>query len=685
MTKKNRLYNERKILLTALDDFIKDPRQFEIARLGQLALTSDNTESFMKEVVKVVQKSLEVDFVKILELSEDQTKLKLIIGVGWKPNIVGNAFVDVDYTSQAGYTLINKKPVVVPDFKFEKRFLAPQLLLDHNVISGMSITIPGKERPFGILGAHSSRPIEFTEADVSFLHSVSFILSSFIIQQKAIIKLREEETKYRTLMEYASDAIFIFDKEGNIIDANSKACEMSGYLKKELLKKNIKDLYKKKDLENIPLQLDEVIKGKQAFIERRLVKKDNSIMHVEVSPKLLPNSTIQGIYRDITTRKEKEELIRNIQKMEAISRFSGGLAHDFNNYLTVIIGYSDKLINSLENSKSEEIINDINQIKMTGEKASLLTKELLNFSRKKFYESEIISINDLVQDLDKSIVSFLGESIKLKYSLDGEIDFIKANPNQLQQSILNLVINAKDASRKSGTITIKTFNYSLHEPYTQYAFEATPGEYVAISVSDTGVGITDEIKSHLFEPFFTTKQEKGTGLGLASIYGFIREFDGFVTVKSEINEGTTFTLYLKSFYGTNSIIKERKKHKKIQLTNNIKTILLVEDNAELNELINKILTKKDFKVYSVNNGKDALNFFLSHKKDVDLLITDIIMPEMDGFELLKELHKKGIEKKTILISGYSIKDPKSMNCTERIKFLQKPFSIEHLLQTINTL
>lgn len=686
----NVLYNEKKILLNRGDDFVNDSRQFEIAKLGQLAISTTDLELFMEEVVNLVHRSLGTEFVKILKLTDDQTKLKLIKGVGWKGGVVGNAYVMVDYTSQAGYTLINKQSVIVRNFKDETRFLAPQILVDHNIVSGISITIPGEEKPFGILGAHSTHEMNFTTDDVSFLHSVSYILSSFITHQEAYNKLREEEAKYRILMEYASDAIFIFDKAGTILDVNSKACEMTLYDKTDLLQKNITGLYRKKDLEKFPLKIEAVNTGKEIFIERKLVRKDGSTVYVEVGSTLLPNNTIQGIYRDITSRKENEKLMRNIQKMEALGRFSGGLAHDFNNYLTVISGYSDKLIQMAEEINFNDLVSDLERIKKTSEKASVLTKELLGFSRKEFDNAKVISVNLFIQDLQETILSFLGESITFKLQLHPTNLLVNINPDRLQQSLLNLIINAKDAINTTGKITISTSTYHLDKDYENYAFDAKPGDYVTLSVKDTGKGMSDAVKDHLFEPFYTTKKDRGTGLGLTTIYKFIQQFNGYIIVDSLEGKGTTITLFLKQYTGiipsseTESICSKTKELASAKQSDEkqIKTLLLVEDNTDLRDLLEKILTKHDFTVLKASNGVEALELLRNSPLKIDFLLTDTVMPKMDGLELVNRLRKDGFDLKIILVSGYA---PPESIMVDDITFLQKPFAIDDMIKVLNNL
>lgn len=524
---------------------IHDKRQFEIAKLGEKAIYLSDLQSLISEVVKIVQDCLNTDYVQILKLTDDQTKLKLIDGVGWKDGMIGITKFDVDSSFQEGFTLINKRPVIIENFNSETRFQSQKIFVNYEVLSSITVLITGKTRPFGILGVYSKESMKFSNDDINFLLSVSFILSSTLLQQEYISKLKEEEEKSRILMEYASDAIVNFDQKGKILNVNTKVCEMTKFSKEELKGKNIQELFFKEDLEKNPIKFQEIKEGKHVLLERNLQTKDRIKVPIEISSTLLPNGTIQGIYRDITIRKEKEELSRNVQKMEAIERVAESLAHDFNNYLTIINSYSEKLAESITKNNLENSFHDLNQIKKITKRASSLSRELIRSNETGYRDTKVINVNDLITELDESIVILLGDRASIEYNISPDLFNVNVNVNQLQQSLLNLVINSKDAIKNKGSITIRTYNYTLRDTYRNFAFNAQPGEYVAISIIDTGTGMTDHVKTHLFEPYFTTKESKGNGLGLSSIYGFFREINGFIKVSSVEGIGTTITLFLK--------------------------------------------------------------------------------------------------------------------------------------------
>ena len=664
--------------------FIDDSRQFDIAILSQKALTTTDLDKFMDELVELISKSLGTEFVKILQLTENKKALKLIKGVGWKEGIVGNTFVEVDYTSQAGYTLINKKPVIVTDFEIENRFSPPPLLVDHKVMSGISMTIMGLEGPFGVLGAHSQYKMNFSVNDVNFFHSAGYVLSSKIIQYESMENIQKEEQKLRILMEYANDAILISDLEGNILDLNAKACSMTQYTKEELLSINVFDLYDQKELQQMPSKTEDIVKSKDVVLERRMVRKDKKVIAVEISLTLLPNGKhIHAIIRDVTERKKTEDLLRNIQKMEAITRVSGGIAHDFNNYLTIINGYAEKILNTKQDELDiEELKVDAFNIKKTTEKSSSLIRNLLSFSSKNHFEIISLDVNQVIIELEKSLISFLGEKITLELDLKAK-GYIRTNPDQLQQAIINLVINSKDAleQAKKGKIIIKTYNYDLEKSYENFAFYATPGKFIAISVIDNGSGMSDEVKSHIFEPFYTTKHNKGSGLGLATIYGFINECNGYITVQSSQLEGTTISLFLHESAEEETFLRDKQENILLKKTNKVKKMLIIEDNEELLELIGIFLEKKGFKIVKAINGKQGIETCLK-SPDIDLVLTDIVMPEMDGIEMLRNFKEKNINKKIVLMSGYSLENPMTIDYNQETHFIRKPFSMDTLLQLL---
>lgn len=389
---------------------------------------------------------------------------------------------------------------------------------------------------------------------------------------------------------------------------------------------------------------------------------------------------IRGVMVDITERKRLEEQLRQSQKLEAIGRLAGGVAHDFNNLLTVINGYSDLLLNIL--SDNDPSRRDLEQIKKAGERAASLTMQLLAFSRQQILQPQILDINLIVIDMDRILRRLIGEHIELVAKPQPGLERIKADPNQLEQVIMNLAVNARDAMPHGGELTIETANVTLDENYTQQHVNVTPGPHVMLAISDTGSGMDAQTIAHIFEPFFTTKEVgKGTGLGLATVYGIVTQSGGHLQVHSEIDHGTTFKIYF-------PIIKETAKAsdqgiKQDHGSDGLETILLVEDDPSVRALIHSVLEKSDYTVLEAGNGLEALEVSRKYPDTVDLLLTDVVMPKMGGRELAKNLASLHPAIKVLYISGYTHDTMLSHGIFDlKTAFLHKPFTPEELIRKV---
>ncbi|MBX7170242.1 MAG: PAS domain S-box protein [Pyrinomonadaceae bacterium] len=378
-------------------------------------------------------------------------------------------------------------------------------------------------------------------------------------------------------------------------------------------------------------------------------------------------------------RLSEEQLLQS-QKLESVGRLAGGIAHDFNNMLTAINGYSDLTLNQI--GKNDRFRHNIVEIKKAGERSAALTQQLLAFSRKQILKPEIVNINQIVSDISALLGRLIGEDISFIKILDFDVNPIEVDPGQLSQVIVNLAVNARDAMPKGGSLTIETKNVQYDEKTAKKIFGGKAGEYVFISVSDTGIGMTKEIKSRIFEPFFTTKGVgEGTGLGLATIYGFIKQSEGYITVDSKLGEGSTFKIYLPCV--KENIVSDKKESAKVKSKVGAETILLVEDEAIVRKLSKDILLSCGYQVVEASNGLEALELCEKENLQIDLLLTDIVMPQMNGYELWESLNSKIKNLKVLFTSGYTgdmifrrgLKD-------EENNFLQKPFSIEALTRKI---
>jgi signal transduction histidine kinase len=381
--------------------------------------------------------------------------------------------------------------------------------------------------------------------------------------------------------------------------------------------------------------------------------------------------------RDITEQRRLEVQFLQAQKMEAVGRLAGGIAHDFNNLLTII--NTNAQLSLMDLKDWDPLKEKLESIQTAGGRAADLTRQLLAFSRRQVVEMKVIDLNALLQELEKMLTRVMGEDIELGTRLGKDLGRIKADPGQIEQIILNLVVNAKDAMPSGGKLTIETANMEMDQEYVHTHLEMKPGRYVMLSVSDTGVGMTPEVRERVFEPFFTTKEKgKGTGLGLSTVYGVVKQSGGYIWVYSERGQGTTFKIYLPR---VDEPLEEevRKKVVKEELPGGKETILVVEDEEEVRKLAVAILRKQGYRILEASNGGDAFLICEQGKEPVRLLLTDVVMPGLNGPELARRLRYFYPEMKVLFMSGYTDNGVLQQGVLDHgMFFLQKPFSVDGL-------
>ena len=390
---------------------------------------------------------------------------------------------------------------------------------------------------------------------------------------------------------------------------------------------------------------------------------------------------------EITDRKRAEVEKKKLQaqllqamKMEAVGRLAGGVAHDFNNLLTVITGYSELLLQKIE--KESSMHREVEEIKRAGERAALLTQQLLAFSRKQIIEPKVVHLDDLVAEMHKMLTRLIGEDISLQAITGKSLGSVKVDPGQFQQILMNLVVNARDAMPDGGKIVIETANVDLDEGYCALHPYVKPGRFVMLVVSDTGKGMSDEVKDHIFEPFFTTKERgSGTGLGLATTYGIVKQAGGSIEVYSEVGTGTTFKVYLPRVEEVPA--RPEKDGRPADLPAGTETVLIVEDEGKLRDLCVQILEQLGYKVLQAGNGTEAIAEVQRYGDRIDLLLTDVVMPGMNGSELATRLvlHNPGM--KVLFTSGYT-EDVISHHgvLAEGVSFIGKPYTLSALAKKV---
>ncbi|UCF64175.1 MAG: PAS domain S-box protein [bacterium] len=498
--------------------------------------------------------------------------------------------------------------------------------------------------------------------------------------------LRRSEEKYRKFFEEDLTGDYISTPDGRLLACNAAFLKIFGFkTSKEAMATNVKNFYatpsdRDKFLERLKKE------KKLEYCEIELLRSDGKPVFViaNMSGKFDKKGNlveIKGYLFDNTEQKILEQQLRQAQKMEAIGRLAGGVAHDFNNLLTIITGYSDLLLHRL--SKSDTTLKDIRQIKQAGDKASRLTNQLLAFSRRQVLQPKLINLNAVVKDVSKMLHRIIGEDIELYLEMEPKLGTIKADPGQLEQVIMNLAVNARDAMPQGGQITIETTNVTLREDiFHEHVAVQRAGEYVKLSINDTGIGMDEETQAHIFEPFFTTKPYgKGTGLGLSTVYGIIKQSEGYIWVDSKPEKGTNFNIYFPR------ILKEAKDlpAPEAELTDlaGKETILLVEDEDMVRDLAVRILEENGYQVLASSRGEKALELSKNFQQAIDLMITDIVMPGMGGKKLAKKIKKDRPDLKVLFISGYTDEIISQQGVLEEgTHFLQKPFLPQKLLSQI---
>jgi len=493
-------------------------------------------------------------------------------------------------------------------------------------------------------------------------------------------------TEYRNLFQLANDAILVLDADdGAVLDVNDKACEVYDIPRTEFIGRKVHELTKDADLATRCLSQMR-LEDKFKEFETVHLRSDGSELHLLISPSLIEyqgHRAILSINRDITETKraeaerlQLEQQLRQSQKLDSIGQLAGGIAHDFNNLLTAITGYSDLTLRRLE--ADSPIRSNVEEIKKAGLRAASLTRQLLAFSRQQILQPMLLDLNFVVADMDKMLRRLIGEDIDLLTIFEPKLAQVKADPGQMEQVIMNLVVNARDAVRGGGKITIETGHAYLDEAYTNSHFSVEPGHYVRLVISDTGCGMDAETMKHIFEPFFTTKEVgKGTGLGLSTVYGIVKQSGGNIWVYSEVDKGTTFKVFLPQAH---QVAKTEEAREEVELPRGHETILLVEDEEVVRNLAREVLQQQGYQVIVATDGIDGLRACKEFSGSVDLTITDVVMPFMSGRELASELQTWRPEMKMLFMSGYT--DDAIVRhgiLDEHLSFIQKPFTPDALV------
>jgi len=658
-------------------------QQAVVAELGRLALAGTGLPALFDHAMAGLGDSFGVQYGAVFELEPGGSTLRLVAGTGWPPGVVGQAVVGAEADSQAAYTLRHQGPVVVSDLQQETRFRGSPLLREYGGVSSLSVIIGSHDRPFGVLGAHTTHRHDFTADDVTLFQSVANVLAVAIERHRAEAELREVADHLASVTAVSPAILYTLEyRDGQPVTTwvSRNVTRLAGYSVAEALQPGwwISHLHPEDREKALALSGQIGTGADTSSQEYRFLRKDGTTiwirdeLHVVRSENGRPREVV-GAWMDVTERRRLEEQFLQVQKMESIGLLAGGVAHDFNNLLTVITTSVDMALPRLRDD--DPLAPELQEIRRAADRATALTRQLLAFSRRQILQFEVIDLNASLGEMETMLPRVLGETITLAVRRGRDVGNVRADPGQLSQIIMNLAVNGRDAMPDGGTLTFTTAPLGLAAESAAHP-GVPPGGYATLAVSDTGVGMDEATRQRIFEPFFTTKGlGHGTGLGLSTVYGIVTQTGGYITVSSEPGRGTTFRLYFPRVSESATGAKPVPAGTQARGT---ETVLVVEDEAAVRRLVHRILTGAGYTVRVAENRSQALSVVEDGAGPVDLLLTDVVMPHLSGPDLAGELRIRRPGLKVLYMSGYT----ERLSVAEGAAFIGKPFSTESLTRKV---
>ncbi len=499
--------------------------------------------------------------------------------------------------------------------------------------------------------------------------------------------VRVSEERFRALVENSSDVLLLIDADGRLVYLTPSARRHLGWLSSDMLGKSVFDFLHPDDRGPAGERIAEMLRrpGEMLTHEMRFQHADGVWRDMEgIAVNRLSEPSVGAIVinaRDVTDRKRLEEQLRHSQKMDAVGQLAGGVAHDFNNLLTAILGYCNLMLDEVP--PEDPLRLDLEEIRQAGERAAVLTQQLLAFSRRQMLQPQIVDINTLVFQMEKMLRRLIGNEIELVTALAPDLKPVKVDPASIEQVLVNLAMNARDAMPAGGRLTIETTMIDLDSAYADMHATVVPGPYVMLAVSDTGQGMDAATRARVFEPFFTTKEQgKGVGLGLATVYGIVKQSGGYIWVYSEPEHGTVFKVYFPQSVLPVRTMPAAQTASDADQPRGWETVLLVEDEGAVRTLAREVLRRHGYVVLEAQHGLDALRVAERHQDPIHLMVTDVVMPHMSGRDLSRRFAETRPGMKVLFVSGYTDHVVMHRELTPGSAFLQKPFTPDNLARAV---
>ncbi len=580
------------------------------------------------------------------------------------------------------------KPLLLADVRSDPEFLGAM----DGIVSELCIPLFDRGQVVGTLNVESMNGVVMGEADMRLMTALAEHVNIAIAKARLYAEARESEERYRTLVENLGEGVAIVGPTERFLFANPAAEAIFGVPRGGLMGRSLEEFLSREEFARILTETERRARGERAVYEEDIIRPGGTVRRIELTATPLFDKSGDfawtfAVFRDITEARRTEEALRRSEerlaqahKMEAVGRLAGGIAHDFNNLLTVIRGYADLMEEGM--AEGHPMKADLREIKQAADRAAGLTRQLLAFSRKQVLRMSVLDLNEVVRGMEKMLPRILGEDIRLVTVLAPDLAATRADQGQLEQVIMNLAANARDAMPQGGVLTLATGNRIVGEGSDRERPEIAHGEYITLAVSDTGMGIDKDILPRVFEPFFTTKAVgKGTGLGLATVYGIIKQSEGYVYCASEPGAGTTFTIFLPR--ARDGTIEAKKPVKESGSLTGSETILVVEDEEAILGFILPILARSGYKATGARDGEEALAVAASRTDPIHLLLTDVVMPQMSGPDLGRKLKELRPDMRILYMSGFTDHPAVQQGVRDnQVDMLRKPFAADALLRKI---